>query len=140
MRFWDASAGNYGYVPGRTESQNVLTGGVFAVSFWTWEMILGGLVAAFLLIRARARQSVMALMIGCGLAMAGLVANRWHTTFLAFTQPLSTSPAVTDPLVTPYTPAWTEWATAFAVVSILALGFSLGMRYLPTFQGSEDEA
>ncbi len=53
MRFWDASAGNYGYVPGRTESQNVLTGGVFAVSFWAWEMILGGLVAAFLLIRAR---------------------------------------------------------------------------------------
>jgi molybdopterin-containing oxidoreductase family membrane subunit len=135
MRFWDASAGNYGYVPGRTESQNVLTGGVFAVSFWAWQMILGGLVAAFLLIRARMLQSFLALIVGSGLAMAGLVANRYHTTLLAFTQPLATNPPVTSPLVSPYTPAWTEWATALGVVAILTLLFSLGIRFLPAFKG-----
>ena len=68
--------------------------------------------------------------------LSGLIANRWHTTLLAFTQPLSTSPALTDPLVSPYTPAWTEWATAIGVVSILTLIFSFGMRYLPAFRGT----
>lgn len=138
MRFWDTTAGSYGYVPGRTEAENVLMAGPFAVSFWAWEMILGGLVAAFLLIRARIRQSILMLTIGSGLTLAGLVANRWHTTLLAFTQPLSTSPQLTDPLVTPYTPAWTEWATALAVVAALTLAFSLGMRYLPAFKGIDE--
>jgi molybdopterin-containing oxidoreductase family membrane subunit len=139
MRFWDTTAGGYGYVPGRTEADSVLMKGPFAVSFWAWEMILGGLVAAILLIRARFRQSVLLLTVGSGLTMAGLVANRWHTTLLAFTQPLSTAPALTDPLVSPYTPAWTEWATALGVVAGLTLIFSLGMRYLPAFAGVKME-
>jgi len=139
MRFWDATAGGYGYVPGRTEADSVLMEGPFAVSFWGWEMILGGLIAAILLIRARFRQSVLLLTVGSGLTLAGLVANRWHTTLLAFTQPLSTSPALTDPLVTPYTPAWTEWATALGVVAGLTLVFSFGVRYLPAFAGTKVE-
>lgn len=137
MRFWDSTAGNYGYVPGRSEGENALTAGTFAVSFWAWEMILGGLIAAILLIRARFTQSIAALLVGSGLVIAGLIANRWHTTLLAFTQPLSVSPAVTNPLVTPYTPALTEWATAAGVLAILALIFSLGMRYLPAFKGMD---
>ena len=79
------------------------------------------------------------LTVGSGLTLAGLVANRWHTTLLAFTQPLSTAPALTSPLVTPYTPAWTEWATALGVVAGLTLLFSLGMRYLPAFKGLPEE-
>ncbi len=135
MRFWDTTAGSYGYVPGRTEADTVLMNGPFAVSFWAWEMILGGVVAAFLLIRARSRQSILLLTIGSGLAMAGLIANRWHTTLLAFTQPLSTAPVLTDPPVSVYVPAWPEWATALGVVAILTLAFSLGMHFLPVFKG-----
>ena len=67
--------------------------------------------------------------------MAGLVANRWNTTLLAFTEPLSENPPVTDPLVTAYSPAWTEWAATFAIVALLAMIFSLGMRFLPSFRG-----
>jgi molybdopterin-containing oxidoreductase family membrane subunit len=139
MRFWDTTAGGYGYVPGRTEADSVLMKGPFAVSFWAWEMVLGGLIAAILMIRARFRQSLLLLTVGSGLTMAGLVANRWHTTLLAFTQPLSTAPALTDPLVTFYAPAWTEWATALGVVAGLTLIFSLGMRYLPAFVGTKRE-
>lgn len=135
MRFWDTTAGSYGYVPGRTEADSVLMRGPFAVSFWGWEMILGGVVAAILLIRARIKQSILLLTVGSGLTLAGLIANRWHTTLLAFTQPLSTSPPLTDPLVSVYTPTWTEWATAIGVVAGLTLVFSFGMRYLPTFRG-----
>ncbi|MCA9885477.1 MAG: polysulfide reductase NrfD, partial [Anaerolineae bacterium] len=133
MRFWDTTAGTYGYVPGRSEAENVLINGEFAVTFWAWEMILGGVVAAALLIRARMVQSVTALLVGSGLAMAGLVVNRWHTTMLAFTQPLSENPPVTLPLGDPYTPALTEWLTVLGVLGILALIFSLGMRFLPAY-------
>ena len=137
MRFWDTTVGNYGYVPGRSEAYTSLSAGDFAVTFWGWELILGGLVAAFLLIRAKFRQSLPLLTIGTGLAAAGVVFNRIHTTLLAFTEPLSTSPPLTNPLVTSYTPAWTEWAATFGVISILVLGFSLGMRFLPAFAGED---
>ena len=137
MRLWDTTAGNYGYVPGRSEAFTTLSAGPFALTFWGWEIFLGGLVAAVLLIRARFRGSVTLLLIGSGLAMAGLVANRYHTTLLAFTEPLSESPAVTLPTDGGYTPAWTEWATTAGVLAILSLGFSLGMRFLPTFEGTE---
>jgi len=133
MRFWDTTAGTYGYVPGRTEAENVLLNGEFAVSFWAWEMILGGVVAATLLIRAKARQSVSALLVGSGLAMAGLVFNRWHTTLLAFTQPLSDDPPVTNSLEPLYSPALSEWLIVMGILAILALVFSLGMKFIPAF-------
>jgi Ni/Fe-hydrogenase subunit HybB-like protein len=139
MRFWDTTAGNYGYVPGRTEAFTTLSAGVFALTFWAWEIFLGGLFAAILLIRAQFRQSVLLLLVGGGLAAGGLIANRAHTTLLAFTEPLTESPAVTIPLVSHYTPAWTEWAVTFGVVAILTFLFSMGMRFLPSFQGTSQE-
>ena len=134
MRFWDTTAGNYGYVPGTSEAFTTLMAGPFAITFWTWEIVLGGILAAYLLIRARTKQSVTMLLIGSGLAMFGIFANRWHTTMLAFTQPLSTNPPVTEPLVTYYTPAVSEWAIALGILAGLTLLFSLGMRFLPVFQ------
>ena len=135
MRFWDTTAGNYGYVPGRTEAFTTLSAGTFALTFWTWEIVLGGLLAAYLLIRARFRNSIMMLLIGSGLTASGLAFNRYHTTLLAFTEPLSRNPPLTNPLISPYTPAWTEWASTFMILAILAMIFSLGMRYLPAFRG-----
>ena len=140
MRFWDTTAGNYGNVPGRSEGFTALMAGPFAVTFWAWEIILGGVVAAYLLIRARFTGSIAMLLIGSGLAMAGVVFNRMHTTLLAFTQPLSTNPPVTDPLVMPYTPSAAEWATALGIIAGLTLLFSLGMRYLPAFRSRNVEA
>jgi molybdopterin-containing oxidoreductase family membrane subunit len=134
MRFWDTTAGNYGYVPGTSEAFDTLMVGPFAVTFWTWEIVLGGLLASYLLIRARNRQSITMLIIGSGLAMFGVVANRWDTTMLAFTQPLSIHPPVTEPLVTSYTPAISEWAIAIGILAGLTLIFSLGMRFIPVYQ------
>jgi len=134
MRFWDTTAGNYGYVPGTSEAFTDLMVGPFAVTFWAWEILLGGLLAGYLLIRARGKQSVTMLLIGSGLAMFGIIANRWHTTMLAFTQPLSTNPPVMDPIVTAYTPAFSEWAIGFGILAGLTLLFSLGMALLPAFQ------
>jgi Ni/Fe-hydrogenase subunit HybB-like protein len=135
MRFWDSTAGNYGYVPGRTEAERTMTSGAFAAAFWAWEITLGGLIAAILLIGARRFQNITMLLVGAGFTMAGLIANRWDTTMLAFTEPLSTSPALTDPLVTIYTPSAVEWMTSIGIVAGLTLVFSLGVRYLPAFNG-----
>lgn len=135
MRFWDSTTGNYGYVPGRSEADTALTTGTFGLTFWGWEIGFGGLMAAISLIVARFRQSIALLMFGSGLTMAGIIANRWNTTMLAFTQPLTVGPVVTDPVVTHYTPNWIEWAAALGIVAILTLLFSLGMRYLPAFKG-----
>lgn len=139
MRFWDTTVGNYGYVPGRTEAFTTLSEGPFALTFWLWEIILGGIIAAVLLIRARFRQSFTMLLVGTGLAAAGLIFNRYHTTLLAFTEPLSESPPLTDPLVSTYTPAWTEWATTAGIIGLLLLGFSLGMAFLTAFKGHSPE-
>ncbi len=136
MRFWDSTAGNYGYVPGRSEAETTLTTGTFGLSFWGWEIFLGGLLAAILLITARQRQSIAMLLIGGGLAMAGIIANRWNTTMLAFTQPLTLSPAITDPVTVRYAPNLVEWGVVLAIVGILTLGFSLGMHFLPAFRGA----
>ena len=133
MRFWDTTAGTYGYVPGRSEAENVLINSEFAVTFWIWEILLGGIVATVLLIRARGRRSIVSLTVGSGLAITGLVMNRWHTTLLAFTQPLSENPSVTSPIISSYTPALTEWLILLGILAILALIFSLGMRFLPAF-------
>lgn len=136
MRFWDSTAGGYGYVPGRTESDLLLTTGAFGLGFWGWEIILGGLVAAILMIMARRRNSIGMLLMGSGLAMAGIVANRWNTTMLAFTQPLTTEPVLTIPEVVRYSPSAAEWATALGIVALLTLVFSLGMRFFPAFKGT----
>ncbi len=67
-------------------------------------MILGGLVV-HPLIRARIKQSVMLLTMER--ADAGRDdRERWHTNLIAFTHPLSTSPALTDPLVSVLVPTW----------------------------------
>lgn len=140
MRFWDATVGNYGYVPGLTEAQRTLTSGSrFAIPFWAWEIGLGGLVSGVLLILARRSRSIPMLMTGAGLAMAGLIANRWNSTMLSFAEPLATDPQVTIPLAVEYHPNEIEWMFVLGVVALLTLVFSLGMRYLPAYRGVEPE-
>lgn len=133
MRFWDAMAGNYGYVPMRSEATKVLSQGPMSLSFWTWEIVLGGVVAAGLMLYASSVRSEAALFVGAGLTVLGLIMNRWHTTMIGFLTPLSTDPPLAYPLAPTYTPAWTEWAVAVGIIAGVALVFTLGMRYLPAF-------
>ncbi len=141
MRFWDASVSAYGYTPGLSEAQITLTtSDKFAIPFWVWEMGLGGLGAAIFLLWARMRRSISMLAVGAGLAIAGLVANRWNTTMLAFTEPLTDNPPVTDPLVVNYVPNAMEWGVTLGVLAALSLVFALGMRYLPAFKGKAPRA
>jgi molybdopterin-containing oxidoreductase family membrane subunit len=136
MRFWDTMAGNYGYVPLRTEATSELTRGAFSTAFWNWEIVLGGLIPAVLLLVAKRLESVVALFVGSGLAVIGLVMNRWNTTLVGLTTPLSVDPPLAYPLSPTYSPAWTEWAVAAMIIAGALLAYSLGMRYLPALGAS----
>jgi Ni/Fe-hydrogenase subunit HybB-like protein len=133
MRFWDTMAGNYGYVPLRTEATEVLTRGEMALLFWSWEVIFGGVFPAILLLWAATARSEAGLFIGGTMAVIGLALNRWNTTLVGLTTPLMTDPVITYPLRPSYTPSWIEWAAAIGLVSGALLVFTLGMRYLPAF-------
>ena len=138
MRFWDAMAGNYGYVPLRSEATAVLTKGSMALSFWSWEIVLGTVIPAVLLLWAAFTKREAELFIGSSMAVIGLIANRWHTTIVGLTTPLTTNPALTYPLIPSYTPAWTEWAVAIGIIGGVLLVFTLGVRYLPAFNPQSD--
>jgi Ni/Fe-hydrogenase subunit HybB-like protein len=69
--------------------------------------------------------------------MSGIDANRWNTTMLAFTLPLTTEPYLTIPAVVHYTPSLVEWAASLGIVAGLTLVFSLGAKFLPAFHGVE---
>jgi molybdopterin-containing oxidoreductase family membrane subunit len=133
IRFWDVWAGNYGYVPLRSEATAVLTGGVMSMSFWAWEIVLGGILPSILLFWAAARRRESGLFIGSSMIVIGLVVNRWHTTMIGFLTPLTTSPSLTYPLIPTYTPSLVEWGAVIGILSGVLLAFTLGMHYLPIF-------
>jgi molybdopterin-containing oxidoreductase family membrane subunit len=137
MRFWDFQAGNYGYVPMRSEASEALTNGPFALGFWAWEIVFGIIVPAALMLAAPAIKSEGTLFMGGSLAVIGLIANRWHTTLIGFLTPLSTNPEITYPLVPSYTPALSEWLAAIGIVSGVLMVLTLGLRYLPAFGPEE---
>lgn len=133
MRFWDTWAGAYGYVPLRSEATQVLMSGPLAMTFWSWEIVLGGLIPAGVLLWAGGARSESGLFVGGGAAVIGLILNRWNTTMVGLLSPLTDSPALTYPLMPTYTPALTEWAAVIGIVGGVLLAFTLGIRYLPVF-------
>jgi molybdopterin-containing oxidoreductase family membrane subunit len=138
IRFWDIWAGNYSYVPLRSEGTALLTSGPLAMNFWGWEIALGVLIPSFLLIWSAKVRSEASLFLGSALVVIGLIINRWNTTLVGFTTPLTVRPALTYPLMPTYTPGLVEWATVIGIVSAVVLGFTLGMRYLPVFELQAD--
>lgn len=133
MRFWDFWAGAYGYVPLRTEATQTLLSGSLAMNFWSWEIVLGALIPAIVMLWAASARSEAGLFVGGSMAAIGLIMNRWNTIMVGQLTPLTTDPAITYPLTPTYAPNWIEWAAALGVVGGMALLFSLGMYYLPDF-------
>lgn len=137
MRFWDLMVGNYGYVPLRNEATQFLLQGNLSTGFWVWEIALGIIVAAFLLIWGAAKKNELALFVGGGLTVMGLVVNRWNTTLIGLVTPLSVTPQITYPLYPTYTPALIEWTVILGVLCGVVLVFTLAMRFLPAFRAQE---
>ncbi len=81
----------------------------YTLTFWWWEIALGLIVPAVVLLARPLRRSDRAVMIGPGLLVFGVIVNRWNTTLSGPVAPPDWSPGVLGSVVAvSYTPTWAE--------------------------------
>jgi molybdopterin-containing oxidoreductase family membrane subunit len=100
----------------------------FGTSLVFVEIVLFGLLPAFLLTYRRAAARRGWLLTAAGLACAGVVLNRFRLTI----QTLALPTLAFDPFLQ-YTPSWQEVASFAGVIAYGVIVYSLSYRYLPLF-------
>ena len=100
----------------------------FGTSLLFVEIVLFGLLPAFLLTYRRAAARRGWLLTAAGLACAGVVLNRFRLTI----QTLALPTLAFDPFLQ-YTPSWQEVASFAGVIAYGVIVYSLSYRYLPLF-------
>jgi molybdopterin-containing oxidoreductase family membrane subunit len=100
--------------------------------FGTWilftEIVLLGLLPAWMLLNQKRRQSLAWIIAAAFLTCAGVVVNRFVTTI----QTLALPTLPFDQFLT-YVPSWQEVATFAAVIAYGVLIYSLSFRYMKLF-------
>lgn len=104
----------------------------FGTSLVFVEIVLFGLVPAFLLAYRRTAAHRGLLLAAAGLACAGVVLNRLRLTV----QTLALPTLAFDPFLQ-YTPSWQEVASFAGVIAYGVIVYSLSYRYLPVFARTE---
>jgi Ni/Fe-hydrogenase subunit HybB-like protein len=140
LRFWDALAMTYTYLPGRTEGLRVLTSGPLAVNFWLVELALGGVVPAVILLWPALRRQPRLRGLALALVVVGVVAYRWDVNLVGQMVQLSYMPQAIVARYTEYTPSMVELVTAAGIVAYGLAAFSLGVRHLNVVNHAEHEA
>jgi len=130
FRFWDALSMTYTYQVGRTESLNILTGGVLSFNFWFGEILLGAVLPIILLLYGRTRRNPTLRMLALLLVAGGVVAFRWDTNLSGLLVLVSYLPGELTVSYTMYRPSLVEWLTGLGIVAYGLMLFSLGVRYL----------
>ena len=100
----------------------------FGTSLLFVEIVLFGLLPAFLLTYRRAAARRGWLLTAAGLACAGVVLNRFRLTV----QTLALPTLAFDPFLQ-YTPSWQEVASFAGLIAYGVIVYSLSYRYLPLF-------
>lgn len=124
LKFWDWAATSYcSHAPGTADAlQRLALTTPYEQTFWWIEIVLGALVPVIILLVPRFRRNDQVLLLGLGLAVAGLIA------------PPQWSPGVLGNVIAaPYFPSLTEVAVSVGVLGYALLAFTLGVRYLPLF-------
>ena len=134
MRFWDFLAMDYSYLPVRAESMQLLTHGILAYNFWTFEVLLGILIPLIILFNDKLRRQKAALIVAGFLMAFALIVNRWDTNLMGLLVPSAYTTAVMPQVDIYYAPTWVEWATAGGILGYWLMAFSLGVKYLPIFR------
>jgi molybdopterin-containing oxidoreductase family membrane subunit len=140
LRFWDALAMTYTYLPGRTEGLRVLTSGPLAVNFWLVELALGGLVPAVVLLWPALRRQPRLRMLALALVVVGVVIYRWDVNLVGQMVQLSYMPQAIVARYTEYTPSMVELVSAAGIVAFGLAAFSLGVRHLNVVDHAEHGA
>lgn len=136
IKLWDwAATSYYSHAPGTADALTRLQATTpYTLTFWWWEVVLGAIVPAVLLLYRPLRRNDRALMIALGLIVFSVVVNRWNTTLSGLVAPPEWSPGVLGGVVTAtYTPSWVEVAVSAGILGYALLAFTLGARYLPIF-------
>lgn len=136
IKLWDwAATSYYSHAPGTADALTRLQATTpYTLTFWWWEVVLGAIVPAVLLLYRPLRRNDRALMIALGLIVFSVVVNRWNTTLSGLVAPPEWSPGVLGGVVTAtYTPSWVEVAVSAGILGYALLAFTLGARHLPIF-------
>ena len=136
IKLWDlAAVSYYGRSPATSQALFLLNQQTpYGFGFWVGEMILGIVIPVILFLVPRFRRNPFNLVLGAGLAMLGVVFNRWNVTVSGLVVPLAYSPGtLVQAQPQPYVPNLVEWGVAMGVVGYALLAFTLGVRFLPLF-------
>jgi Ni/Fe-hydrogenase subunit HybB-like protein len=137
IKFWDLAALTYyGRTPALAESLNLLNQQTpYNFSFWVIEVLLGIIVPAFIFIYPKTNRNPAALVLGAGLAVMGLVMNRWNVTVSGLFVPLAYSPGTMYELPPgTYFPNLSEWGIAIGIIGYAFMMITLGVLFLPLFR------
>jgi len=130
----------YHYLPGRSESLNLLAQyPLFSLFFWGFEIILGCVIPIILLLTPKFRDKNSVLFLSVLLVVFGLVINRWNITVFGFL------PNYLAPIQIPwngsevpnlvfylasYRPTWVEWSVLLGTLSYAMLLYTLEISML----------
>jgi len=143
VKFWDLAALTYyGNTPAVSQSLFILNQQTpYNFTFWVFEVLLGIVVPVIIFLVPRFNRNPANLVLGAGLAVIGLVINRWNVTVSGLFVPLSYSPGTLYQLDPGnYFPNVTEWGVAVGVIGYGLLMLTLGALFLPLFVKEKDHA
>ncbi len=107
----------------------------YTFSVWVVEVLLGIVVPVILFLTPRFNRNSANLVLGAGLAVIGLIVNRWNVTVSGLFVPLEYSPGTLYTLDPGnYFPNLIEWGVAIGLIGYILLMITLGARYLPLFK------
>jgi molybdopterin-containing oxidoreductase family membrane subunit len=136
IKLWDwAATSYYSQAPGTAEALERLQATTpYTTTFWWLEIVLGGLLPAALLLYQGTRRDDRTVIVALGLAIMGVIVNRWNVTLSGLTAPPEWSPGILGNVLTAtYTPSLIEIGVAVGVLAYALLAFTLGARFLPVF-------
>lgn len=142
IKFWDLAAVTYyGRSPQVNQGFAMLNEQTpYGFGFWVVEVIIGIAIPAIFFLSSRFNRQPVYLVVGALCAMIGIVASRWNVTVSGLTVPLAYSPGVLYQAAPgSYAPSLAEWGVALGVIGYALLMLTLGLRFLPLFNGAPSE-
>ncbi|HLE05198.1 MAG TPA: NrfD/PsrC family molybdoenzyme membrane anchor subunit [Anaerolineales bacterium] len=142
IKLWDwAATSYYSHAPGTADALSRLQATTpYTLTFWWWEIVLGLIVPAVILLYRPLRRNDRALIAGLGLLVFGVIVNRWNTTLSGLIAPPDWSPGVLGGVVTAaYSPSWVEVAVTAGIIGYAWLAFTLAVRYLRIYENPSPE-
>jgi menaquinone reductase, integral membrane subunit len=140
IKFWDlASVAYYGRTPLVSEALFTLNQQTpYNFSFWVGEIFLGIVLPAVFFLTPRFNRSPLFLVAGGISGTIGIIIHRWDVTVSGLFVQVAYSPGTLYHLPAgQYWPALVEWGVAIGIIGYALLLLTLGIKFLPLFDGEK---